>query len=52
MRAGERLKNHRSQTHFKDDKVEAQKSEVAYLGSQSVINERVTFLIALLFHLE
>lgn len=42
VRAGERLKNHMSQTCFKDDKVEAQKSEVTYLGSQLVINERVT----------
>lgn len=31
-RAGERLKNHMSQT-FKDDKVEVQKTEVTYLGS-------------------
>lgn len=34
---GEDLKNYMIQTHFKDYKVEAQKSKVAYLGSHKYL---------------
>lgn len=35
--AGEKLKNYINQIHFKDDKVEVQRSEVAYLGSHGYL---------------
>lgn len=37
VKAEEELQNHMSQTHFKDDRVEGQKSEATYFGSHNSI---------------